>query len=105
MIGEELCEAHSYNSDYPQQIQISLRVQRQIAFEFGDSLPDICQSIDSINTTLPYLITLKVAPDQRLHTFMTETLRMRDTEGLHSRKVSCLAIQTYSQQIKDIHNS
>ena len=64
-----------------------MRVQRQIASEFQESLPDICQSIDSINTTLTFLLTLRVTADQSLQDFMTDTLRMKDT-GLHSRKVS-----------------
>ena len=79
-----------------QQIPITLRVQHQIVLEFGESLPDICQSIDAINTTLPYLITLKVTTDQRLHIFMMETLRMRDTEGFQSRKVCFCDVSTYS---------
>ena len=64
-----------------------MRVQRQITSEFRESLPDICQSIDSINTTLTFLLTLRVTADQSLHDFMVDTLRIKDT-GLHSRKVS-----------------
>ncbi|KAK7097425.1 hypothetical protein V1264_004409 [Littorina saxatilis] len=66
---------------------LEVRVQRQITSEFQENLTDICQAIDSVNTTLTFLLTLKVTADQSLHAFMVETLRMKDNEGLrHSRK-------------------
>ncbi|XP_070197743.1 E3 ubiquitin-protein ligase rnf213-alpha-like isoform X2 [Littorina saxatilis] len=68
------------------QIPLSVRVQRQIASEFRDSLPDICQSIDSLNTTLNFLLTLKVTADQSLHSVMVDALKMKETEILNSQK-------------------
>ncbi|KAK7465937.1 hypothetical protein BaRGS_00037515, partial [Batillaria attramentaria] len=65
------------------QVSLGLRVQRQIADDYRD-LSDISQSIDNLNTMLPYCITLRVDPSTRLQSFMADMLRMRDT--VHSRK-------------------
>ena len=62
-----------------------MRVQRQITSEFRESLPDICQSIDNLNTALSFLKALGGAPSESLHKFMSFTLKMKRT--VYSGKV------------------
>jgi hypothetical protein len=60
--------------------------RRQILEELGrDSLPDVCQSIDNLNTALAFLKALGGSPTMHIHAFMTGALRMKRT--VHSHKV------------------
>jgi hypothetical protein len=59
--------------------------RRQIVEDLRDNLPDICQSIDNLNTALAYLRMQGGVPDRSLHKFMEKNLKMKRT--ILSRKV------------------
>lgn len=55
-------------------------VQRgQIRDDLRGGLPDVCQSIDNLNTALSFLKALGGEPTLSLHTFMSRTLQMKTT--------------------------
>ena len=62
--------------------------RRQIVEDLRDNLPDICQSIDNLNTALSFLKALGGAPSAFLHEFMSSALKMKRT--VYSRRV-CIA--------------
>ena len=66
--------------------------RRQIVEDLHDQLPDICQSIDNLNTALSFLKALGGQTSVFLHEFMSSTLKMKRT--LYSRKVCLLYIGT-----------
>jgi hypothetical protein len=69
------------------QESLSPAERRQITEELGrDSLPDICHSIDNLNTALSFLKALGGSMLATLHDFMAGPLKMKRT--IHSQKVS-----------------
>ena len=65
--------------------------RRQIVEDLRDQLPDICQSIDNLNTALSFLKALGGQTSTSLHEFMSSTLKMKRT--LYSHKVCLLYIR------------
>lgn len=62
--------------------------RRQIVEDLHDQLPDICQSIDNLNTALSFLKALGGQTSVFLHEFMSSTLKMKHT--LYSGKVETI---------------
>ena len=62
--------------------------RRQIVEDLRDQLPDICQSIDNLNTALSFLKALGGETSTSLHEFMSSTLKMKRT--LYSGKVETI---------------
>ncbi|XP_076467024.1 E3 ubiquitin-protein ligase RNF213-like [Babylonia areolata] len=79
-----------------QQECLSPAERRQIVEDLRD-LPDICQSIDNLNTALSFLKALGGAPSTFLHDFMTRTLKM--TRTIYSRKAQQLCQLTHVQSL------
>ncbi|XP_070190023.1 E3 ubiquitin-protein ligase rnf213-alpha-like [Littorina saxatilis] len=71
--------------------------RRQIVEDLRDNLPDICQSIDNLNTALSFLKALGGNPDVSLHEFMSSSLRMKRT--LCSRKAQQLCKLAHVQSL------
>ncbi|KAL8623378.1 hypothetical protein ACOMHN_065912 [Nucella lapillus] len=71
--------------------------RRQIVEEVGVRLPDICRSIDSLNTALSFLKALGGTPSSSLQDFMETTLRMRHT--VCSRKAQQLCCLKHLQSL------
>ncbi|XP_076466869.1 E3 ubiquitin-protein ligase rnf213-alpha-like [Babylonia areolata] len=70
--------------------------RRQIVEDLRD-LPDICQSIDNLNTALSFLKALGGAPATYLDDFMTKALKM--TRTIFSRKAQQLCQLTHVQSL------
>ncbi|KAL8581509.1 hypothetical protein ACOMHN_042902 [Nucella lapillus] len=70
--------------------------RRQIVEELRD-LPDICHSVDNLNTALSFLKALGGSPSTYLHQFMTTALKM--TRTVHSRKAQQLCQLTHVQSL------
>ncbi|KAK7459431.1 hypothetical protein BaRGS_00038999, partial [Batillaria attramentaria] len=59
--------------------------RRQIRHDLRGNLPDICQSIDNLNTALDFLKSLGGNQDYLLRDFMVESLQM-ENDSIHSSK-------------------
>ena len=68
---------------FPQE-PLTLAVKHQIGAEIR-SLPDLCQSLDNLDISISFLKSVGGDPEQNLHGFMLETLKMENP--LLSQKV------------------
>ncbi|KAK7107714.1 hypothetical protein V1264_015588 [Littorina saxatilis] len=71
--------------------------RRQIVEDLRGNLPDICQSIDNLNTALSFLKALGGIPSASLHEFMSTALKMKRT--VYSHKAQQLCSLTHVQSL------
>ncbi|KAK7478894.1 hypothetical protein BaRGS_00029875, partial [Batillaria attramentaria] len=83
--------------DKIRQESLSPAERRQIVEDLQDRLPEVCQSIDNLNTALSFLKALGGEPSFPLHQFMELTLKMKQT--IHSRKAQQMCSLRHVQSL------